>query len=546
LFARLSAAEQDRVFHPGAARRVVLATNIAETSLTVPGIRFVVDPGRARISRYSYRSKIQRLQIEAVSQASARQRQGRCGRLRDGVCIRLYDEADYEARPAYTDPEILRTNLASVILAMADLKLGQVEDFPFVDPPDPRYVRDGYTLLAELGAVSEDNRVTPRGHAMARLPVDPRLARILIAADELGCLDEALVVVSLLSIRDPRERPLEQAALADESHSAWQEPDSDFASALKLWEAVHRQRRDLSGNRFRRWCKQRFLSYLRIREWHDVHGQLRGQCEELGLRASSGAADHASLHRALLAGFLGHIGQRDEERSYRGPRGRAFVLGPGSVLQRRPPSWLVAAELIETTRVYAHTAAKVSPRWIEEAAGPLVKRSYEDPEWDAGRGHAVARETVSLYGLVLASGRRVDFGRVDPAGARQIFIEEALVAGRHRLDADFVRHKNLARHAERGLIGGCITAVHGTGRRRQAEFFEVLRQPALAVIELPDPGLQRGELVVAVDRFSPDQVALIGGMASAASTPTIATAIISSINENPLGFTLPIALSQWS
>ena len=480
LFARLSAAEQDRVFHPGRAQRVVLATNIAETSLTVPGIRFVIDTGRARISRYSYRSKIQRLQIEPISQASALQRQGRCGRLRDGVCIRLYDEEDFEARPTYTDPEILRTNLASVILAMADLKLGHVEDFPFLDPPDPRFVRDGYRLLGELGAVDDGERVTRRGHAMARLPVDPRLARILLAGDEQRCLEEALVIVSLLGIRDPRDRPLDKAAQADEKHAAWQMPNSDFQTALTFWRAVHEQRRDLSGNRFRRWCKEHFLSYLRVREWHDVHTQLRAQCVEMKLRPNEQPADYASLHRALLCGFLGHIGQRDDERRFRGPRNRSFVIGPGSVVHQKPPRWVVAAALVETTRVYAHTAAKVEPRWIEEAAGDLVKRSYEDPHWDATRGHAVARETVSLYGLVLSSGRRVDFGRVDPVAARRLFVTAALVNGEHELEARFVRHNAALRDRVRAVEHRLRRRDLLADDRRQAEFFEA-RVPASIV-----------------------------------------------------------------
>ena len=451
LFARLSAAEQDRVFRTGKARRVILSTNIAETSLTVPGIRFVIDPGRARISRYSYRSKIQRLQIENISQASARQRQGRCGRLRDGVAIRLYDEDDFEARPAFTDPEILRTNLASVILSMADLKLGRIEDFPFLDSPDPRFVRDGYRLLSELGAVDDAGNVTRQGHDMARLPIDPRLSRILIAAGELGCLSEALVITSLLSIRDPRERPLEKAAQADLRHAAWQMPNSDFSSALKLWQAFNEQRRLLSGSKLRKWARENFLSFLRLREWRDVHSQLETQCREMGLKPGASTADYEVIHRALLTGFLGHIGQREEERRYLGPRNRRFVVSPGSVLHKKPPNWLAAASLVETTRVFAHVAARVEPAWIEAAGGDLVRRSYESPAWDPRRGHVVARESVSLYGLLLASGRRVDFGRVDPAAARRIFIEEALVEGRHTLAAPFVRHNRDLRQAVRDV-----------------------------------------------------------------------------------------------
>jgi len=375
LFARLSAAEQDRVFRSGGRRRVVLATNIAETSLTVPGIRFVVDPGRARISRYSYRSKIQRLQIEAISRASADQRQGRCGRERDGICIRLYEEADFNARPAYTDPEILRTNLASVILQMESLGLGHIEDFPFLDPPDPRFIRDGYRLLRELGAADEHGQITGIGRRIARLPVDPRLGRILLAAAESDCLKEVLAIVAMLSIQDPRERPLEHAAAADQRHARWQVEGSDFLSIYKLWLDYLEQRHHLSVNKQRRWCKEHFLSFMRMREWYDVHQQLLQQLAQMDLRPGRRTASADEVHQALLSGFLGQIGRRDEDGVYRGPRDSTFIVGRGSVMNSAKAPWVMAASLVQTSRVFARTVAQVQPDWIEAAAAHLVRRS---------------------------------------------------------------------------------------------------------------------------------------------------------------------------
>ena len=440
LFARLSAAEQDRVFRSGGGRRIVLATNIAETSLTVPGIRFVVDPGRARISRYSYRSKIQRLQIEAISRASADQRQGRCGRERDGICIRLYEEADYSERPAYTDPEILRTNLASVILQMETLGLGHIEDFPFLDNPDPRFVRDGYRLLRELGAADEHGEITGVGRRIARLPVDPRLGRILLAAAEADCLKEALAIVAMLSIQDPRERPLEHAAAADERHACWQVESSDFLSIYKLWLDYLEQRHHLSVNKQRRWCKEHFLSFMRMREWYDVHQQLLQQLGQMDLHPGRRTASADEVHRALLSGFLGQIGRRDEDGIYRGPRDSAFVVGRGSVMSSAKAPWVMAATLVQTSRVFARTVAKVEPDWIEAAAAHLVRRQYDDPRWIPKRGQVTAKETVSLYGLVLASGRRVDYSRIDPAAARRIFLEDGLATMDQSIQAPFLTH----------------------------------------------------------------------------------------------------------
>jgi ATP-dependent helicase HrpA len=440
LYGRLSAAEQDRVFRRGGRRRIVLATNVAETSLTVPGIRYVVDSGLARISRYSYRSKIQRLQVEPISQASAWQRRGRCGREAEGVCIRLYDESDHEERPRYTDPEIQRTNLASVILQMATLGLGAVEDFPFLDPPDARYVSDGYRLLRELAAVDERRSVTAIGRHLARLPVDPRLGRMLLAAGELGCLRELLVIAAGLSIQDPRDRPAENTQEADARHAAFRDPRSDFLSLLRLWEAWQERRKQDSGSAQRRWCRENYLSFLRLREWQDVHRQLRGLVHELRLRPNEAPADYASVHRCILAGMLSHIGQLDERGEYRGPRNLAFRLFPDSALAARGPRWVVVAALVETGRVWGRMAAAVEPGWIESAGAHLLHRSWSDPHWQAARGFVAAREQVTLFGLVLAANRRVDYARVNRAAAHEIFLRDALATGNLRTRGRFHAH----------------------------------------------------------------------------------------------------------
>lgn len=439
LFSRLSAAEQDRIFSPSDRRRVVLATNIAETSLTVPGIRYVVDPGFARVSRYSYRTKIQRLMVEPVSRASADQRRGRCGRQRDGVCIRLYSEEDYLARPEFTDPEIRRTNLASVILQMECAGLGQIEDFPFLDPPDGRFVRDGYRLLRELGAVDTKGRVTRLGRRIAVFPLDPRLGRILVAAADSGCLREILPVVSLLGIQDPRERPLDARDQADRRHRQWEVEGSDLLGILALWEKYLDRRRHLSVNKQRAWCRDKFLSFPRMREWHSVHQQLLGQLKDAGHRVNGEPASDEVVHRAFLTGMLGHIGKLDDGE-YAGARGGRFVISRGSALRGAGARWVMAATLVQTERVFAHTVAAVQPLWIEQAASHLVKRSHQDPRWDQRRGRVVATESVSLYGLVLAAGRTVDYGRVDPREARERFIAEALAEDRLGVDAPFVKH----------------------------------------------------------------------------------------------------------
>jgi len=439
LYARLSATEQERVFEPHPRRRAVLATNVAETSLTIPGVRFVVDTGLARVSRYSPRAKFQRLPIEPVSRASAEQRKGRCGRVGEGICIRLYSEEDFLARSEYTDPEILRTNLASLILQMAALGLGVPEDFPFVDAPDTRMLNDGYRLLQELSAVDGDRRITRLGRQMAALPVDPRLGRILLEAGRLRCLAEALVIAAFLSIQDPRERPADRSEAADQAHAAFADERSDFVGVLNLWHASRAVAE--GGNRaLRRWCKEQFVSFVRMREWQDLHAQLADIASAQRLETSTAPAPSNLLHQAILAGFLGGIGVLDEARTYLGARDVRFVIAPGTPVARRTPRWIVAASLVETQRLYARMVAQVQPSWIESAGAHLVRRSYGEAQWVATRGMVVARETVSLYGRVLSSGRQVNFAAIDPALARRMFVEEALVRGRSALRASFLRH----------------------------------------------------------------------------------------------------------
>ncbi len=448
LYARLGAAEQEQVFRPSGARRLVLATNVAETSLTVPGIRYVVDTGLARVSRYSHRTKVQRLPVERVSRASADQRKGRCGRLGPGVCVRLYDEAEFGLRPAYTDPEILRTSLAAVILRMEALGLGAVDRFPFIDPPDPRYVNDGYRLLAEIGAVDRERRLTELGRDLARLPVDPRLARMLLAARDEGCLAEVLVIVSALEIQDPRERPLAARAAADASHREFQVAGSDFLALLKLWAFYHEQARHLSRAKLRQLCRERFLSYVRMREWHDTHQQVLALLHDMGLRLNEAPAEPARVHRALLSGLLGHIGVRRDDGAYRGARGAVFHLHPASGLAGKGPKWVMAAELVETSRLFARTVAAIDPAWVEPLApAQLVRRHYADPHWDPERGEVVAFEDLTLYGLPVVTRRPVAYGRIDPAVAREIFLRAALVEGDYRPPAPFLAH-NQALHAE--------------------------------------------------------------------------------------------------
>ncbi len=440
LYARLSATEQNRVFQPHGRPRIVLATNVAETSLTVPGIRYVIDPGMARISRYSPRGKIQRLPIEKISQASAQQRAGRCGRVMAGVCARLYAEEDFQSRPAFTDPEILRTHLAAVILQMSTLNLGRPEDFPFVEPPDSRQISDGFRLLFELQAVDEQRGVTELGRQLAKLPVDPRLGRMLLAAQREGALREALVIVAALAIQDPRERPLEKQQAADEKHRRFRDEQSDFLALLKLWDYYHEQARQLSKNQLRNLCQSDFLSFVRMREWHDLHQELLGRVTEMGMRLNDAPATYDALHRALLTGLLGHLGLKQEDHAYLGARGRQFYLFPGSGLFKKRPRWVMAAEVVETSRVYARSVARIESDWVEGLAGPLLKRSYAEPHWEKRSAQVTATERVTLYGLPIVVGRRVNYGPLDPALSRQIFIRQALVQGEFHCKAPFFQH----------------------------------------------------------------------------------------------------------
>jgi ATP-dependent helicase HrpA len=447
LYSRLSAAEQDRVFKPGKERRAVLATNVAETSLTVPRIRYVVDTGDARIKRYSYRNKVEMLRVEPISQAAAQQRAGRCGRVADGVCIRLYSEEDFARRPAFTDPELLRSSLASVILRAKSLGLGEVETFPFLDPPSQRAIADGYDLLTELGAVDESKELTEIGSELARLPLDPRVARMLVAARDEGCLAQVRIIAAALSVQDPRERPLERAAAADERHARFADEQSDFLSFLKLWKL-----QEESG--LRRLCRDNFLSYPRMREWRDVHEQLKEALDwpESSVRPEQ-AVGYRAIHRALLAGLLGNVGMRDEEgagaSSYVGARGIKFWVHPGS-WTKKPGKWIVAAELMETTRLFARSVASIEPRWLEEIGAHLVKRSRSDPHWEKDRGEVVALERGTLYGLPVYTNRRVPFAPYDPDLARDLFIRAALVEGDFDTRAPFFAHnRRLAAEIER-------------------------------------------------------------------------------------------------
>jgi ATP-dependent helicase HrpA len=440
LYARLSPAEQNQVFKPHGKRRIVLATNVAETSLTVPGIRYVIDTGYARISRYSHKSKVQRLPIERISQASADQRKGRCGRIAAGVCIRLYAEEDYAARRPFTEPEIQRTNLASVILQMKLLGFGDIERFPFVDPPDRRLIKDGYRVLEEIGAIGGDKRVTRLGQQLARLPVDPRIARMLLAAAYSHCLREVLVIAAALSVQDPRDRPLDKQQQADEAHAQFKHEASDFLGYLQLWDHMEQQRRHLSKHKFRKHCRDNFLSWTRMQEWHDIHTQLRMQLHDMGFKENEAEAGYEEIHRAVLSGLLSHIGFRSKEQDYLGARNSRFFVFPGSGLFKKQPKWVMAAELVETTKLYARTVAAIQPEWVEAAAGHLVNRSYSEPHWEKKRGQVAGYEKVSLFGLTLVPRRKINFGPIDPGLSREIFIRSALVDGEFHSRAPFWRH----------------------------------------------------------------------------------------------------------
>jgi len=442
LYARLSAAEQHRVFAPHPRRRVVLATNVAETSLTVPGIRYVVDTGLARISRYSTRTKVQRLPIEPISRASADQRAGRCGRVADGICIRLYSEEDFLARPEFTEPEILRTNLAAVILQMTSLGLGDVAAFPFVEPPDTRAVQAGLQLLEEIGAVTlgragerrtGEHRLTKIGRQLAQLPIDPRLGRMLIEADRLGSLREIIVVTAALSMQDPRERPVEEQELADRMHRRFADPSSDFAGILNLWRYLKDQQAELSSSAFRRMCRRDYLNYLRVREWQDLDSQLRQVAKQLGLSLNSSPAAAEEIHKALLAGLLSHIGLRDgDRRDYLGARGTRFAIFPGSSVHKSPPEFVMAAELVETSRLWGRVNARLDPAWAEELGSHLVRHAYSEPHWEKRRGAVMALEKVTLFGVPIVSERPVNYGRIDAETSRDLFIRHALVQGEWR------------------------------------------------------------------------------------------------------------------
>ncbi|MFF0509247.1 ATP-dependent RNA helicase HrpA [Streptomyces sp. NPDC004250] len=446
LYARLSHAEQHRVFQQHTGRRIVLATNVAETSLTVPGIKYVIDPGFARISRYSHRTKVQRLPIEPISQASANQRKGRCGRTSDGICIRLYGEDDFEARPEFTDAEILRTNLASVILQMTAAGLGDIEKFPFIDPPDHRNIRDGVQLLQELGALDPAQkdarkRLTDTGRKLAQLPVDPRLARMVLEADKNGCVREVMVIAAALSIQDPRERPSEKQAQADQQHARFKDETSDFLAFLNLWRYIREQQKERGSSSFRRMCKQEYLNFLRIREWQDIYTQLRTVAKQMGIHLDEQDAPDDRVHVSLLAGLLSHVGMKDvkegAKNEYLGARNAKFAIFPGSALFRKPPRFVMSAELVETSRLWARVNAKIEPEWVEPLAGHLLKRTYSEPHWEKDQAAVMAYEKVTLYGVPIVAQRKVNYGRIDPEVSRELFIRNALVEGDWRTHHKF-------------------------------------------------------------------------------------------------------------
>lgn len=473
LYARLSLAEQNRIFNSrGAGRRIVLSTNVAETSLTVPGIRYVIDPGLARISRYSYRSKVQRLPIEAVSQASANQRKGRCGRVAEGICIRLYSEEDFISRPEFTDAEIRRTNLAAVILQMLNLRLGSIDQFPFIDPPDSRYINDGFKLLQELGAVDGKRNLTRLGRQLSRLPVDPKIGRMLLAAAQNNCLSEMIIIASALSVQDPRERPMDKQQAADQKHREYADEESDFVTLINLWHRYEEQRQELSQNQLRKYCQKNFLAYMRMREWRDVHRQLHLICKNLDYKENKAPAGYESLHKALLSGLLGNMGFKQEGKEYLGARNRRFSIFPGSMLYKKAPKWIMAAELVETSRLFARMVARIDPLWAEPLAEHLVKRSYLEPHWEKKKAQVVAQEQVTLYGLIIVPGRTVHYGKVDPEVSQQIFIRSALVEGHFHTQGKFFGHN-------RELLSS-IESLEAKSRRRDllvdedtlADFYE--------------------------------------------------------------------------
>jgi ATP-dependent helicase HrpA len=454
LYSRLTVQEQNKIFQPHSGRNIVLATNVAETSLTVPGIKYVIDPGKARISRYSYRTKVQRLPIEAISQASANQRSGRCGRVSSGICIRLYSEDDFMARPEFTDPEILRTNLATVILQMLSLDLGNIADFPFVQPPDSRFINDGIRLLEELNAIAggkDKPHLTKVGRLLATFPVDPRLSRMILSAIDLGCIEQVCIIVSGLTIQDVRERPHEKQQAADEQHNRFKNKHSDFISLYNLWLYIKQQQAALTNNQFRKLCKKEFLSFNRVQEWQDIFNQLKLALKDnnivmsrldIDLTADDNSTDYDIIHQAILSGLLGQVGQLAEQREFNGPRGSTFYIFPGSGIAKKAPKWIMAAELVETSRLFARTAAKIDPLWIEPMAGHLIKRHYSEPHWEKKQGAVMAFEQVTLYGLVIVSKRKIHFKAIEPLTCRALFIRHALVEGDASIRENFFKHNH--------------------------------------------------------------------------------------------------------
>ncbi len=474
LFSRLSNSEQNRIFQKHTRPRIVLSTNVAETSLTVPGIRAVVDAGYARMSRYSVRSKVQRLPIEKISQASANQRMGRCGREAPGVCIRLYSEEDFDTRTEFTEPEILRTNLSSVILQMASMRLGEIDSFPFVEAPDGKFINDGYRTLQELAAIDDKRKLTTLGRRLARLPVDPRLGRMLLAAADEGCVSEMLIIVSALSVQDPRERPFDKRAAADEMHAEFNDEKSDFMAWLALWSFLSVQKERLSNSQFRKMCRQRFISALRVLEWMDVRVQLKRLCKELKLVENTTEAPYDNIHRALLTGLLANVAVKSDKRDYLGTRNRHLSIFPGSGLFKKGPKWMMAAEIAETSKLYARQVAAIEPDWIERLAEHLLSRSYRDAHWQKKRGTVGAYEQSTLYGLIINPKKLVNYSPINPSESRQIFIRAGLVDGGLKSSGEFYRH-NLALLEE-------VTSMEEKSRRRDivvdhvemARFYEAI------------------------------------------------------------------------
>jgi len=458
LYSRLDAARQRQLFLPHRRRHIILATNVAETSLTIPGVRHVIDTGYARVSRYSYRSKIQRLPVEKISRASANQRAGRCGRTASGICIRLYSEQDFAARAEFTEAEIVRTNLAAVILQMQYMGLGEIDDFPFIDPPDRRFVNDGKRLLKELGAIDDRNRLTATGRRLIRFPVDPRHGRILMAGHQLNCLTEIIIIISALSIRDPRERPTEKSTKADHRHARFNDDRSDFLWFVNFWKFYHQRSKRLSKGQLKKLCRDNFVAYARVREWGEVHRQLLGICGQLRMSMNREPAAYASIHSALIYGFLSHIAFKSDAVAYTGARNLRLHLFPGSGQFGKKPKWVVASDLIETSRLYARNVAKIDPKWLVQAAKHLIEKTHTDPYWDQQSGRVYVDETASLYGMILYSGRKTDYGSIDREGARDIFIHEALLAERFDHPAEFLQ-KN------RRLVAG-LSAMEAKKRRR--------------------------------------------------------------------------------